>query len=170
MWLGVVEASGRVSATDGELFAGLYPSLLRFAAAVRPVGIDPEDLVQEAVARTLSVRSLAELEEPSTYLRTAMIRIASNLQRGRRRANARLARLDPAGDTVDRYPSDLADLLRLAPRARAILFLTVIEGQPYHAAARIVGCTEPAARAIASRALRELHRQLAAELDSKELT
>jgi RNA polymerase sigma factor (sigma-70 family) len=164
-----VESSGPVT-TDGELFAEMYPGLVRFAAAVRPVGIDPEDLVQEALARTLAVHSLAELDEPSTYLRTAMVRIASNLHRGQRRANARIARLEPNGGTIDRYPSDLADLLRLAPRARAILYLTVIERCQYNAAATVIGCSESAARAIASRALRELRRQLVDELNSKDPT
>jgi RNA polymerase sigma factor (sigma-70 family) len=169
VWLGVVEASGPV-ANDGELFAGMHVGLLRFAAAVRPVGIDPEDLVQEALARALAIRPLSELEEPATYLRTVMVRIASNLQRGRRRTNSRLARVDSKSETLDDYPSDLADLMRLAPRARAILYLTVIEGEHYRAAAAVVGCSEAAARAIASRAQRELRRQLTDELDSKEPT
>jgi DNA-directed RNA polymerase specialized sigma24 family protein len=157
-------------ANDGELFAGMYVGLLRFAAAVRPVGIDPEDLAQEALARALAIRPLSELEEPATYLRTAMVRIASNLQRGHRRSNARLARVDIKSETLDGYPSDLADLLRLAPRARAILYLTVIEGEHYRVAAAVVGCSEAAARAIASRALHDLQRQLTHELDSKEPT
>jgi RNA polymerase sigma factor (sigma-70 family) len=157
-------------ATDGEIFEGIYAGLLRFAAAVRPVGMDPEDLVQEALARALAVRPLAELDDAATYLRTAMIRIASNLRRGRRRAIARATRLDVDEDTIDRYPADLADLLRLAPRARAILYLTIVDGESYRAAAAIVGCSEAAARAIASRALRGLQRQLAIELDTKEPT
>jgi DNA-directed RNA polymerase specialized sigma24 family protein len=133
-----------VATTDGEIFAGIYAGLLRFAAAVRPIGMDPEDLVQEALARALAVRPLAELDEPATYLRTAMIRIASNLRRGRRRANARMSRVDLSDETHERYPSDLADLLRLAPRARAILYLTIVDGEQY--------------------------RQLAIELDTKEPT
>ena len=156
--------------TDGELFAGLYPGLLRFAGVVRPFGIEPEDLVQEALARALAVRPLHEIEEPATYLRTAMVRIASNLQRGRRRAGVGMARLAPSDTVVDLYPSDLDDLLRLAPRARAILFLTIVEGEPYRAAAEVVGCSEAAARTIASRALRDLQRQLTSEVDTKEPT
>lgn len=40
---------------DGErqLIAELYPSLRRFASAVRPPGEDGNDLVQEALLRTL---------------------------------------------------------------------------------------------------------------------
>jgi hypothetical protein len=71
-------------------------------------------------------------------------------------------------ETLERYPSDLADLLRLPPRARAILYLTIVDGEQYRAAAAVVGCSETAARTIASRALRELQRQLAIELDIKE--
>jgi RNA polymerase sigma factor (sigma-70 family) len=159
-----------VTATDGEMFAGLYPGLLRFAGVVRPFGIEPEDLVQEALARALSVRPLRELDEPATYLRTVMVRIASNLQRGRRRADAGNARLSPTDTVADVYPSDLDDLLRLAPRARAVLFLTIVESESYRTAANVVGCTEAAARTIASRALRELQRQLSSELDAKEPT
>jgi DNA-directed RNA polymerase specialized sigma24 family protein len=159
-----------VKATDGELFAELYPNLLRFAAVVRPVGIEPEDLVQEALARVLAIRPLAVLDEPATYLRTVMVRIASNLQRGRRRAGAANVRLGVSEAAVDRYPSDLVDLLRVDARARAILFLTIVDGESYRTAADVVGCTETAARTIASRALKELHRQLDSELDAKEAT
>ncbi len=155
---------------DGDIFEEIYPGLVRFAAAIRPVGVEPEDLVQEALARALSLRPLHEIDEPSTYLRAAMVRIASNLQRGHRRATVRLARFGAADDTVDPYPSDLADLLRLAPRARAILFLTIIDGESYRTAAHIVGGSEGAARATASRALHELRAQVTADLDAKETT
>jgi RNA polymerase sigma factor (sigma-70 family) len=165
-----VETSRVVGGTDGDLFADIYPGLVRFAAAVRPVGIEPEDLVQEALARTLQVHRLHDLDEPATYLRTAMIRIASNLQRGRRRAVTRIARLEHRNETVDSYPSELADLLRLEPRARAVLFLTVIEGEQYRTAAAIVGCSESAARTIASRALHDLRAHVSAELDAREAT
>lgn len=169
-----------MSNDDGEIFAGIYPGLLRFAAVVRPVGIDPEDLVQEALARTLAGHRLRDLDEPSTYLRTTMVHIASNLQRGRRRGLLRAVRLQPPLESFDRYPSDLADLLRLTPRARAVLFLTVIEGEPYRRVGEIVGCSETAARTIASRALHDLREHImaehtaaehtAAELDAKEPT
>ena len=38
---------------DGALFARLYPGLRRFAAVCGSFDTDPDDLVQEAVARTL---------------------------------------------------------------------------------------------------------------------
>jgi DNA-directed RNA polymerase specialized sigma24 family protein len=150
-------------AQEGAIFEALYPGLRRFAGVIRPPGVEPDDLVQEALARTLSVRSLASLDDPLNYLRTAMVRVASNLVRGARRSDARLRNEQPAGDVVDVYPSDLDDLKRTPPRARAVLFLTVIEKQTYREAADIVGCSETAARQIASRALRELRAELRAE-------
>jgi DNA-directed RNA polymerase specialized sigma24 family protein len=155
---------------DGARFAALYPSLRRFARAIRPVGVDADDLLQEARARTLAARSLAGIDDPEAYLRTAMIRVASNLARGARRSDARLRRELPAGDVVDVYPSDLDDLMRTSPRARAVLFLTVIETHSYREAAEIVGCSEAAARQIASRALREMRAELRAEVRPGETT
>jgi DNA-directed RNA polymerase specialized sigma24 family protein len=161
--------TSRVGATsDVDVFETLYPGLCRFAAAVRPIGVDPEDLVQEALARTLSVRTLSSIEEPQAYLRTAMIRIAANLSRGASRSQARVAQQNHASSAVDSYPSDLDDLLRVEPRARAVLYLTIVEGEPYRTAAAIVGCSEPAARALASRALHALQRALVGELDPEE--
>jgi len=155
-----------VSSRDTRLFESIYPALSRFAGAVRPSGVDPDDLVQEALARTLAARSLDSLDDPVAYLRTAIVRVASNLARGRRRHRDRTVRIGTtAGAIADRYPSDLADLMRVSPRARAVLFLVYIEDQPYRHAASILGCTEDAARAVASRAIRQLRRELRAELE-----
>ena len=74
----------------------------------------------------------------------------------------------PPGEAVDIYPSDLDDLLRTSPRASAVLFLTVIEHHTYREAAEIIGCSEAAARQTASRALRELPRELRADLQPGE--
>jgi DNA-directed RNA polymerase specialized sigma24 family protein len=150
-------------AEDGAIFETHYRALRRFAGAVRPTGADADDLLQEALARTLSVRSLGSIEDPLNYLRTAIVRVASNLARGARRSDARLRNELPAGDVVDIYPSDLDDLKRTSPRARAVLFLTAIEKRTYREAADIVGCSEPAARQVASRALRELRAEMRAE-------
>ncbi len=148
--------------TDRDVFATIYPALRRFASSVRPPGVDPDDLVQEALARTIATRSLASLDNPLGYLRTSVLRVAMNQTRERRRRLARAIRLGPPPErTDDQYPSDLAELLRLSPRARAVLFLTVVEGCSYREAAEIVGCSEPAARATASRALRALKTALA---------
>jgi DNA-directed RNA polymerase specialized sigma24 family protein len=163
-----MSTAAEVPLDDVAVFERLYPGLCRFAAVVHPPGVDPEDLVQEALARTHAVRPLSSIELPQAYLRTAIVRVAANLARGSRRARIRMARVHDLAPSTDDYPSDLGDLMRVVPRARAVLYLTVVEGEPYRTAAAVVGCSEVAARALASRALRALQQTLTEELEPKE--
>ena len=116
------------SSTDDEVFARLYPSLRRLAAVVRPIEVDADDLVQEAIIRTLAIRPLRDCDNPGAYLRTAIVRAASNQRRrlGRqRRAYLRVPR-DSGARRAAEYPSDLDDRRRLHPRDRALLYLAVV--------------------------------------------
>jgi RNA polymerase sigma factor (sigma-70 family) len=160
----------RTREDDGAIFADLYPALRRFAGAIRPPGTDADDLVQEALARTLAARSLSGIENPLGYLRTVIVRVASNAARGARRSEAREHNDASSGDVVDVYPSDLDDLMRTAPKARAVLFLTIVESWTYREAAEIVGCSEAAARQLASRAMRELRVEVREEMRQGEAT
>jgi DNA-directed RNA polymerase specialized sigma24 family protein len=156
---------GAVPEEDDAIFAALYPSLRRWAAVVGPVEEDPDDLVQEALVRVLSRGPLSDLDDAHAYLRTTIVRLAANSRRrlGRgRRAWSRLGASEATGD--DRYPSDLDELRRLAPADRAVLYLSLVEGHTYREAAVILGCTEVAARARASRALRRLRTCVREEL------
>jgi RNA polymerase sigma-70 factor (ECF subfamily) len=148
---------------DEELFRRLYPELRRFARVVRPIGMDADDLVQEAVARTLARRSLTSLEEPAAYLRSAMVRVAMNASRSWNRARARHARVADRESVSDVYASDVDELMHVPVRARAVLFLTVVEGQSYREAATALGCSEAAARKLASRATKDLRTELSRE-------
>src|SRR4029079_4832066 len=65
----VVTVGTSGESSDAGLFVSVHPALRRFAGAVRPVGVDADDLVQEALARTLAIRSLSALDEPLAYLR-----------------------------------------------------------------------------------------------------
>lgn len=157
------EVAARADRADGLLFAQLYPSLRRFASAVRPVGVDPDDLVQEALARTLAVRPLSECDDPGAYLRRAIVRVAANHRRSflrRDRAFTRAYVPEPDGDA---YPSDLADLRRLPPVDRAVLYLSIVERWPAREIADAIGSTEQAVRARSSRALRRLRNELTDE-------
>jgi RNA polymerase sigma factor (sigma-70 family) len=147
------------------LLARLYPDLRRFAGAVRPPHVDPDDLVQEAVARSIRARGdLGALDDPSAYLRRAIVRIAANERRSWRRATRALGRLADREPAVDSVPSDLADLMRVDPIDRAVVYLTAVEGRSYADAAAVLGCSEDAARTRASRA----RRRLRAELEEEE--
>lgn len=169
---GEVGREGRGAAADAlvlsdeVVLAELYPALRRLAAVVAPPEAEPDDLVQEAVSRALRKGSLGRLDNPGAYLRRAIVNLAANERRrlGRwRRARNRAVR-SPADDgQPEAYPSDLADLLRLPPATRAALWLVDVEGRGFDEVAELLGTTNEAVRARASRARRALRQTMTEE-------
>jgi RNA polymerase sigma-70 factor (ECF subfamily) len=153
---------GTISADDRVLIDELYPKLRRFAATVGSYDIEPDDLVQESLVRTLRNRPLSDLDNPTAYLCRAMVNIASNQRRSFGRLRRALTRLGERDATPDTYPSDLDDLEALEPRARAVLYLVEIEGLSFDQVASAVGVSNANARKIAERSRRRL-RQLVEE-------
>ncbi len=153
---------------DGALFAELYPGLRRFAAVVRPPEVDADDLVQDALARTLAIRSLTDCDDPGAYLRTAILRLAANHRRSLGRRRRALTRLHAPEGEASSYPSDLDDLRRLSPVERAVLYLSIVEGRSFAEVATVIGSSEQAARARSSRALKRLRVELTSE--QREIT
>jgi len=156
-----------VSQPDEEtrLFADLYDSLRRFAAAVGPIEVDPDDLLQEAVARVLRRQRLTELDEPGAYLRKTIVNLAANHRRRFVRVHRAFARLGAGLESHrDEYPSDLTELLRLPPQERAVLYLSEVDGYRFAEIGRMLGCSEAAARKRALRARRHLYTALAGEV------
>jgi DNA-directed RNA polymerase specialized sigma24 family protein len=142
---------------DGELFRSIYPALHRLACVVCPPEGDPEDLVQEALVRTLRRGPLIELDAPLAYLRRAVVNLAANERRslGRlRRATPRLAAIDEG--EAPAYPSDVALILELSPLDRAAVWLSAIEGQTSEHIGDVLGCSPEAARTRVSRANKRL--------------
>lgn len=151
----VRETSG--TRDDASVFAELYPSLRAFAAVTGSVDVEPDDLVQEAVARTLRNHQLVDLDDAGAYLRRAIVNLAANRRRSAARFRLALTRLERVDEaTAAQYPSDVRDLLRLEPEARALLFMVEVEGHSYAEAAAVLGLTEEAARARAARARKRL--------------
>jgi RNA polymerase sigma factor (sigma-70 family) len=140
----------------------VYPSLRRFAAGV--ARDDPDDVVQEAFVRLLQRGSVDEITDVAAYLRRVVVSVA--IDRARRDRTARRAQ-DQFGSRVvgheATYPSDVAELMMLDVRSRALLYITGIEGAPVAEAAAAVGCSEPAARMRLSRARRRLRHLLEEE-------
>ncbi len=154
----------RPAAGDAGLFETLYPGLRRFAAAVGPNEMDPDDLVQEALSRALARGRLCDLRDPGAYLRVAIVRIASNERRRLGRWRRALPRAAPVEEQwASDYPSDLDDLARLSPEDRALLYLTVVEGFPLGEVARQLGSSEGAVRMRRHRALRVLRNAIEKE-------
>ena len=112
---------------------------------------------------TLATRSIDSLDNPGAYVRRAIVNLAAGTRRRRARYQRALIRLGPPEDAVPSYPSDVEELLLLAPRDRAVLYLRDIEGLAYEEVAEIVGRPASTCRVIASRA----RKRLAAILDEE---
>ena len=154
-------AVGQPIQTDATVFAELYPSLRAFAAVTGSVDVEPDDLVQEAVARTLRSHRLVDLDDAGAYLRRAIVNLAANRRRSMARWRLAVARLDRVDEAqAAHYASDLDDLRRLAPDARALLFMVEVEGCSYAEAADVLGISEEAARTRGARARRQLRADL----------
>lgn len=138
---------------DDDLFRELYPSLRRFAAGVGPTRQDPDDLLQEAVARALKHGPLSELESPGPYLKRTIVRLAADGRRAAWRfdrllslvAREQMRRGSSGSTNTDLGALDVLD--ELSPIDRALLVLTVVEGYGLDDAAEQLGLSYTAARA-----------------------
>ena len=137
---------------ERELIHQLYPALRRIAAVTGPFDVEPDDLVQEALVRTLGKRPLTDLDNPLAYLRRVIVNLASNQRRSAARRRRAMQRLRVDEGQLPSYPADLEAILDLPPRQRAILYLVEVEGVPYAEAADQLGISTATARQLASRA------------------
>jgi RNA polymerase sigma-70 factor (ECF subfamily) len=137
---------------ERELITSLYPSLRRIAAVAGSVDVEPDDLVQEALMRTLRKGPLSDLDYPLAFLRKTIVNLASNQRRSSSRKRKALSRLFIEEGWLPSYPADIEAILDLPPRHRAILYLVEVEDVPYAEAAEQLGMTTVAARAMANRA------------------
>lgn len=158
------------TAGDAEVFAALYPGLRRLAAVSGGAGDDPDDLVQEAITRTLRTLqrqgiALTDLDNPGAYLRRTVVNVAANRRRSLARWRGAMSRIGRPDDaSMPDYTSDLADLLRVDPQTRAVLYLVEVEDLSYAEVGALLGLSEEAARARASRARRRLRLELTEEM------
>jgi len=145
---------------DEAVFSALYPGLRRFAAVVGPIEVEPDDLVQEALARVLSAGPLSQLREPGAYLRTVVVRLAANHRRRLGRSRAAWGALAVRAQLNDVYPSDLGDLDGLDPTDRAVVYLSVIEHASADEVAAVLGWSASRVRMRKHRVLRRLRMEL----------
>jgi RNA polymerase sigma factor (sigma-70 family) len=157
-------AGSQLQDTDAKLIADLYPTLRTFASVVAPPREDPNDLVQEALVRALRTGSLSRLEYPKAYLRTTIYHLAVSARRHWAAERQALARVEVT-EKPPEYSWQIDELLGLSPKARAVVYLRVIESMPYAEIAHLLGCSEPSVRKTASRAKRKLRRLLSEEVN-----
>jgi len=148
---------------DTDLIRNLYPQLRRFAAVVGPSDVDPDDLVQEALVKTIRRQPLGALDHPSSYLWKVISNLATDQRRSLGRRRRALSRVGPPEPEYPHYPSDLDELERLAPRARAVLYLREVDGYSYADIAAMLGGDEASLRRTASRARHSLRKALSEE-------
>lgn len=137
---------------ERELITSLYPYLRKIAAVAGSVDVEPDDLVQEALVRTLRKGPISDLDNPLAFLRKTIVHLASNQRRSLSRKRKAFSRLFAEEGWLPSYPADIEAILDLPPRQRAILYLVEVEDVPYAEAAEQLGMTTVAARALANRA------------------
>lgn len=143
--------------TEDE-FAELYPRLRRFAAIVADWAEDPDDLVQDALARLLRVpRPALDTER---YLRATIANLA--IDRGRRhtRWRERAPRLVGPSRHHDAYPAEFDILDGLSPVQRAVVWLADVEAWTFEEIGGLLGIRPSTARQHASRARARIRRDL----------
>ena len=147
----------------GDLVELMWPQLVPLARTILAGSDEAEDVVQEALVHGWT--RLASLRQPSRFpawiRRIVSRRCFAHLRRPRTLAaplsEARsAARSEPsfAGIDVERM------LRRLAPRQRAVIYLTMVEGHSSREAAAVLGILPATARVHRHRAMAHLRRDL----------
>ncbi|MDX1691481.1 MAG: sigma-70 family RNA polymerase sigma factor [Acidimicrobiia bacterium] len=144
--------SRRLQASERAVLGETYPSIRRFAAVAGPLEVDPDDLLGEALARTLRHRNLSASEDDVDRLRRAVLRSASTHRRQLGRERRAMARLHATGEGVVAISTDVAELLRLSPTVRTLLYLADVEEEPIERIADSMGTTPAAVRSTVERA------------------
>lgn len=139
------------------------PRLRRVARLLVGDGDVADDLVAEALVRTLTAWRTGRVDEPVGYARVTMYHLSA--KRWRRRAVGR--RLDhraidwtsevaTAEDTSVERDRVLSALTVLAPRRRAVVVLRFYEDRSIDEIAEVLGCTAGTVKSQLSRALGQL--------------
>ena len=163
-----VPMTGPAGSADFELFvAGSLPALLRFGHVLTGNPLDAEDLVQEALAKSLRRWRRVRADDPGAYVRRVMVN--THLTQWRRWG----ARVRP-GDAPEVVMDDgrlrrgeewdaLRRALALLPaRQRIVLALRYLEDLPDPVIAELLGCQPGTVRSLASRGLAALRPLMAA--------
>ena len=155
----------------GENFAAFVaasrPALLRFGHVLTGSAQEAEDLVQEALAKSLRRWRRVRADNPVAYTRRVMIN--THLTRWRRwGARVRLGDVpETAADDAGLRRGEDWDTLRraltlLPPRQRAVLVLRYLEDLPDTTIAELLGCSPGTVRSYAARGLAALRPVLTA--------
>ena len=143
----------------GELVELMWPQLLALARTILAGDDEAEDLVQEALVHAWPrLGSLRRPQSFAAWIRRILSRRCFAHAR-RRRPPAEVEPEAPAEARLERI--DVARTLsRLAPRQRAVAYLTLVEGRTAREAAAMLGILPATARVHRHRAVARLRREL----------
>lgn len=156
-----------------EMLGMELPRLQRVARLLVGSGEVADDLVAEAIARTLPKWRSGSIADPSAYVRRVLVNLANRRWRRRRLAlrsdHSALDWMPPAAD----HPSDSAErdrtlsaLHRLPARRRAVVVLRYYDDMPEAAIAAALGIKLGTVKSTLSRALEQLRVDLETQEDS----
>lgn len=163
-------ANPSTDATDAGLLAALDGDLGRIRRTARLLVGDPEvadDLVGEAIARTLPRWRAGSVDDAAAYVRRTVVNLAS--RRWRRRALGRRqdrwasewAAPDPEpAEVLAERDRTLRAVMRLPVRRRAVVLLRFYEDLPLAQIAVVLGVAEGTVKSQLSRALEQLREEL----------
>ncbi len=161
-----MERQGTDTALRAAL-ADLLPDLRAFARFLAGTKTEADDLVQEALARTLqSLDNVAETAELRPWCFAILRNVFHEHLRTRRREEVRLKQqvATEAVPATQEMSSDVQDLARrlraLSPLLREALILVGAQGLSYDEAARICGVPPGTMKARVSRARQQLAKAL----------
>ena len=143
----------------GELVELMWPQLVALARAVLAGDDEAEDLVQDSLVHAWSrLGSLRGPEKFPAWTRRIVSRRCLAHLRRRRFVTERPAegRTEPRQEGIDVRRT----LARLAPRQRAVVYLTLVEGRTAAEAAAMLGILPATARVHRHRAMARLRRDL----------
>ena len=143
-------------------------ALFGFARRVGLTDEEAEDAVQEALTRLLGVlRSGTVIDDPRGWVFTALYRVAMDQHRLRRRISGLLQRVSsvvrgPQDDEteISRRLSIWFEVDRLPDRQRQVMYLHYKADLGFDEVARVMGVTPAGARAIASRGIAALRKNV----------
>ena len=155
--------AGRVAdAEEADAFVKFYRANMLWAARLgflltSDVGL-AEDLAQEAFLGLH--QHFNEVKNPRAYLRVTLVHLASRRRRRDvRRDSAHLLTATP--DAVGDATNELFDVIsRLPLKQRAVIVLRYFEGLSESEIAATLGCPAGTVKSLASRALRQLRKQI----------
>lgn len=148
-----------------QLYRTDFERVVRLAHLLVGSNDAAEDIAQEAFIRVRSVST--EINDPSAYLTTTVVRLCRNWHRSRRRRSGReqrraveAATTDISGDEVAHHEELLGLVDRLPFRQRTVLVARYWLDLPESEIAALVGCRPGTVKSLASRALSTLRKEL----------